>query len=357
MKNIKKNKDQLIKDYQKMINEQQAIINHFRHSKYHRFRVFLWYLFRPKFLFRVLRNKIITFFLSNYLELGNLEEKKKKVYFENFYKYKYKVKEFKKIVIVTPSFNQGKFIEETIKSVLKFNYPNLIYVIQDNFSTDKTKKILRKYEMNKKVRIFIEKDKGQADALNAGFSKYKGDIYAYLNTDDVLVPGVLYFVNYFFLKNKNIDLIYSHRAIINENNQIIGRWILAPNDNCVNKIVDFIPQETIFWSNKLHEKIVNKYKKPFNDKLKFAMDWDFILKAIKLKANFKRIPFVFSKFRVHNKSKTISVYKDIGVKEVNKLRKKYLRRTRLTNEDNKIIQNYVLKSALFSLLYDLGINI
>jgi glycosyltransferase involved in cell wall biosynthesis len=357
MEELKKNKNIFIKRYKEIIQDQQRIINHFYSSKYHRFRVFLWYLFRPKFLFRVLRNKIITFFLSNYLELGNLEEKKKKVYFENFYKYKYKVKEFKKIVIVTPSFNQGKFIEETIKSVLKFNYPNLIYVIQDNFSTDKTKKILKKYKNNKKVKIYIKKDKGQADALNMGFSRYKGDIYAYLNADDVLVPGVLYFINYFFLKNKNIDLIYSHRAIINEKSKIIGRWVLAHNSNNVNKIVDFIPQETMFWSGKLHEKVIKIYEKPFDGKLKFAMDWDFILKAIKLKANFKRIPFIFSKFRVHNKSKTMSVYKNIGAKEVNKLRKKYLERIRLTNEDNKIIQNYVLKSTLFSLLYDLGIKI
>jgi len=357
MKRIKKNKYKLIKEYQKIIAEQQKIINHFYSSKYHRFRVFLWYLFRPKLVFRIILHRIINFFLYNYLELGRLEGKNKKVHFENFYRYKHKVKEFKKIVIVTPSFNQGKFIEETIKSVIKFDYPNLIYIIQDNFSKDKTKKILEKYKKNKKIKIYIEKDKGQADALNKGFSKYRGDIYAYLNADDVLVPGVLYYINYFFLKNKNIDLIYSHRAIINEKGKVIGRWILAPNSNEVNKRVDFIPQETMFWSNRLHEKIIKRYKKPFDEKLKFAMDWDFILKAIKIKANFKRLPFIFAKFRVHNKSKTISVYKDIGIKEVNKLRKKYLRRIKLTNKDNKIIQNYILKSALFSFLYDLGIKI
>src|SRR5436853_3600755 len=88
-----------------------------------------------------------------------------------------------KVSIITPSFNQGSFIEKTILSVLGQDYPNLEYIIVDGDSSDQTPDILRKYESHVDVLI-IEKDRGQADASNKGFKQATGRILAYLNSDD-----------------------------------------------------------------------------------------------------------------------------------------------------------------------------
>jgi glycosyltransferase involved in cell wall biosynthesis len=104
------------------------------------------------------------------------------------------------ISIVTPSFNQGKFIGQTINSVVTQNYPHLQYVIQDAESTDSTAGILSEYT-GQNIDIVIEKDHGQADALNRGFSRLSGDVMGYLNSDDMLLPGTLDFVGRFFRDN------------------------------------------------------------------------------------------------------------------------------------------------------------
>src|SRR5262245_14647820 len=95
-----------------------------------------------------------------------------------------------RISIVTPSYNQGKFIEATIRSVLDQGYPNLEYLIIDGGSTDESVDIIRRYE--KHLAYWVsEKDNGAADAISKGFARATGDIFAYLNSDDVYLPGAL----------------------------------------------------------------------------------------------------------------------------------------------------------------------
>lgn len=98
--------------------------------------------------------------------------------------------EYPKITLVTPSFNQGEFIEETIRSVLLQNYPNLEYIIIDGGSTDDTVAIIKKYE--KYISYWIsEKDKGQSEAINKGLKIATGEIFNWLNSDDYYAPGTL----------------------------------------------------------------------------------------------------------------------------------------------------------------------
>src|SRR5262245_41237730 len=95
-----------------------------------------------------------------------------------------------RISIVTPSYNQGKFIEETIRSVIDQGYTNLEYIIIDGGSTDESIDIIRRYE--KHLAYWVsESDRGAADAISKGFTRATGEIFAYLNSDDVYLPGTL----------------------------------------------------------------------------------------------------------------------------------------------------------------------
>src|SRR5260221_10240603 len=108
-----------------------------------------------------------------------------------------------KISIITPSFNQGKYIERTIQSVLSQQYPNLEYIVVDGGSTDETLSILRKYskiklEPGTSFSWVSEPDKGQTNAINKGLRQATGDILAYLNSDDTYLPSTLTTIALFF---------------------------------------------------------------------------------------------------------------------------------------------------------------
>lgn len=111
---------------------------------------------------------------------------------------------YPKISIVTPSFNQGKYIEQTILSILNQNYPNLEYIIIDGGSKDESISILKKYE--KYISYWVsEPDKGQTDAINKGFLKCTGDIFNWLNSDDIYAPGVLHEIAKMYRENPNVS--------------------------------------------------------------------------------------------------------------------------------------------------------
>jgi glycosyltransferase involved in cell wall biosynthesis len=107
---------------------------------------------------------------------------------------------YPKISIVTPSYNQGKYLEETILSVIKQNYPNLEYIIIDGGSTDNSVEIIKKYE--KYLTYWVsEKDNGQSDAINKGLKRCTGEIFNWLNSDDYLEPNALFKIAEAYKKN------------------------------------------------------------------------------------------------------------------------------------------------------------
>ena len=127
--------------------------------------------------------------------------------------------EYPSICIVTPSFNQGEFIEETIRSILLQGYPNLEYTIMDGGSTDNSVEIIKKYSPWLAYWV-SEKDKGQADAIYRGFEKFSSDIVGWVNSDDMLMPNALFGLGKCFVDYPDTELVVGGGVTIDEKTRI-----------------------------------------------------------------------------------------------------------------------------------------
>lgn len=126
------------------------------------------------------------------------------------------------VSIITPSYNQAKYLEDTIQSVLFQDYENLEYIIIDGASTDGSIEIIKKYA--DKLALWIsEKDNGQAEAINKGFARATGEIVAWLNSDDFYLPGVISAVVQTFKENPNVVLVYGNMLAVDQNGQTINQ--------------------------------------------------------------------------------------------------------------------------------------
>jgi len=190
-----------------------------------------------------------------------------------------------------------------------------------------------------------EADTGQSSAINAGFRGVNGDIMGYLNSDDMLLPGSLAYVARMFADRPDVDVVYSHRINIDEEDREIGRWILPPHDPEALRWADYLPQETMFWRRRVWERAG-----PFDESLQFAMDWDFILRAGNMGFRFKRVPRFLGCFRIHDLQKTKSI-SAVGEAEAQRLRETYLGRNPTGREIRKALRKYVFRHVVFDRLY------
>lgn len=251
-----------------------------------------------------------------------------------------------KISIVTPSFSQCNYIEKTIQSVLCQKYPNLEYFIQDGASEDNTLAVLKYYE-NQLSDWHSETDTGQAQAINRGFSHTTGEIMAWLNSDDLLLPGALTVIANYFIQNPQIDVVYANRLLIDEQGMEIGRWILPGHNNKVLSWADYIPQETLFWRRSLWDKIGGYVDESFQ----FAMDWDLLLRFRDAGARFAHIPHFLGAFRIHKHQKTIASINEIGYKEMTRLRARTLGRTPSNKEVRLAVMPFLIQHVMVDLLF------
>jgi glycosyltransferase involved in cell wall biosynthesis len=254
------------------------------------------------------------------------------------------------ISIVTPSYNQGHFIALTLDSVLDQRYPELEYILQDGASTDQTLEVLEQYQ-GSLSHIDSARDDGFAEALNLGFARSAGEIMAYLNSDDLLLPGALQYVANFFSEHPDVDVVYGHRVVIDEYGEEIGRWVLPPHEDEVLSWADYVPQETLFWRRDLWKATGAHIDASF----RFAVDWDLLIRFRDAGARMARLPRFLGAFRVHPHQKTSSEMADVGNVEMNRLRERMHGRPVTHQEIHSALRPYLRKHVAYHKLYRLGL--
>jgi carbamoyltransferase len=259
---------------------------------------------------------------------------------------------YPRISIVTPSYQQGNFIERTIQSVLDQSYPNLQYFIQDGGSRDSTVEVLKQYE-DKVSGWTSEKDSGQSQAINLGLAHTDGEIMAWLNSDDLLLPDALHTVADYFNRHPNVDVVYGNRLLIDENDMVIGRWILPGHDSAVLSWADYVPQETLFWRRRIWDKVGGQIDESF----RFAMDWDLLVRFRDAGAKFGHIPQFLGAFRIHEQQKTSSEINEVGQIEMDRIRERLLGRVPTQMEVRKAVTPFLLRHIFVDLKYRVSVRL
>jgi glycosyltransferase involved in cell wall biosynthesis len=254
------------------------------------------------------------------------------------------------ISIVTPSFNQGHVLEETIRSVLEQEYPALEYIVQDGGSTDGSGAVLERYG-SRLTHWESAPDGGQSAAINRGMRRTTGEIMAYLNSDDVLLPGSLAYVAAYFQTHPEVDVVYGHRVLIDEEGREIGRWVLPPHDEQTIAFADFIPQETMFWRRRAWEKVGSRIDESF----RFAMDWDLILRFRDAGLTFRRLPRFLGAFRVWQDQKSLAWWLPFGRRECERLTARTLGTTPSREKIRRVLRRYVQRHWMCDKLYLAGL--
>jgi len=203
------------------------------------------------------------------------------------------------ISIVTPSYNQAKYIEKTIQSVLMQDYPRIEYIVVDGGSSDGTVDIIKKYE-DRITRWVSEKDKGQTDAINKGFAHASGDILAWINSDDTYQPGAISAAVKYLQEHPTVGMVYGDCNFINESGQVIGKFNSAQtNYRLIRQGSVRIPQQTMFFRTDLWKQVG-----PLDPSFYFAMDYD-LWTRISARSEIKYVPQTWANFRLHTSGKTI----------------------------------------------------
>ena len=222
-----------------------------------------------------------------------------------------------RITIVTPSYNQVQFIEETLRSVLLQGYPNLEYIVMDGGSSDGSVEILKRYSHYFDYWV-SRKDEGHAAAIRSGFDRATGIILGFVNSDDILLPNALRTVALFFSKHPSIDLVVGKSLIIGPNSEIL-RAVCGYPPTFYSLLFwgsGGFTQPASFWSKDALQTVGM-----FDTSLRFAFDYDLYLRLTRYRTA-RRINAYLAAFRVHPKSKT-STLQDVKREEDTCLQKRY----------------------------------
>jgi len=213
-----------------------------------------------------------------------------------------------KISIVTPSFNQGQFLEQTIRSVLLQNYPNLEYIIIDGGSSDESVSIIKKYEPW--ISYWIsEKDNGQAHAINKGLERCTGDIFNWINSDDYLTEGALTIIaeeiiDFDMLAGSVINFSDTNKNLVQSANLSVVKMIKGDAS------VVYQQPGTWLYVDKL------RCVGPLNENFHFCFDWLITINYLNKHVNVKYITDALAHFRLHSESKTVGHGRDFRMERL-----------------------------------------
>lgn len=206
---------------------------------------------------------------------------------------------YPRISVITPSFNQGQFIEETILSIINQNYPNLEYIIIDGGSTDSTLDILKKYAGS--IAFWVsEKDRGQTDAVNKGIAVSSGEIICWINSDDILLPNSLNEVAKYFEKHKEFKIVNGQTLRIDKRSKILfNHYVPEPRKWFACHGVYYINQPSMFFKKELIESLGM-----LNIKYHARMDQEFVMRILSKNYKFGKLNMILAAIRIHEDTKT-----------------------------------------------------
>ena len=204
------------------------------------------------------------------------------------------------VSIVTPSFNQARFLEGTLHSVLAQDYAPIEYIVVDGGSSDGSVEIIRQYA-DRLAWWVSEPDRGQTEAINKGFAHATGEILAWLNSDDTYEPGALAAAVDFLQAHPQVGLVYGDANFIDAEGDIIGKFNAQQTSlRRLQRGGVYIPQQAAFWRSDLWRQVG-----PLDPAFYFAMDYDLWLRLARV-AEIRYIPQLWANFRLHGDAKTIA---------------------------------------------------
>ena len=204
-----------------------------------------------------------------------------------------------KITVVTPSYNQAQFLEQTILSVIGQNYPNLEYIVMDGGSNDGSQEIIKKYEHHF-TYWQSQKDNGQGAAINAGFERATGDIFCWLNSDDMFMPGVLLKIGEMFSKITEPAIVFGNCLhLYEQSSKARGSDVESDHKRFQIELYDYIIQPSSFWNKEAWAKN-GKLSESFH----YTFDWEWFIRAKRDGIRFLPIRDYLSLYRIHDAHKT-----------------------------------------------------
>jgi glycosyltransferase involved in cell wall biosynthesis len=245
---------------------------------------------------------------------------------------------YPKISIITPNYNGDQFLEETIKSVLNQNYPNLEYIIIDGGSTDNSINIIRKYE-DKLAYWLCENDKGIYHAIQKGFERSSGEIMAWINSDDMYHNKALFTIAEIFTSFKKVNWIVGATTSFDETGRTIScsQSRLFTKFDFYNSDFKWIQQESVFWRRSLWDKVGSR----LNLTLEYAGDFELWLRFFEYEKLYVTHALIGG-FRLRQSNQISLDHIDGYLMEVENL----ISSLELSDQDLKILKRY--RKILFS---------